>query len=86
LGLFDRPADEKAREALLKPPAIQGLTESLDGLNPVEWRAVLGRLRRARLLAGEDLHNQAQLGTHPPVRDYFGQQLQSRQTEAWGAM
>src|ERR1700675_2880266 len=29
LGLFDRPADERALEALLKPPAIRGLTESL---------------------------------------------------------
>jgi hypothetical protein len=29
LGLFDRPADEKALRALLKPPAIHGLTESL---------------------------------------------------------
>jgi hypothetical protein len=29
LGLFDRPADEKALGALLNPPAILGLTESL---------------------------------------------------------
>jgi serine/threonine protein kinase len=31
LGLFDRPAEEKAIAALLKPPAISGLTESLIG-------------------------------------------------------
>ena len=31
LGLFDRPADEKSIEALLRPPAIPGLTESLTG-------------------------------------------------------
>src|SRR6476660_10494754 len=29
LGLFDRPADVKAVGALLNPPAIDGLTESL---------------------------------------------------------
>jgi hypothetical protein len=29
LGLFDRPADEKALGALLKSPRIPGLTESL---------------------------------------------------------
>ena len=29
LGLFDRPADESALRALLKPPAIPGLTESV---------------------------------------------------------
>ena len=52
LGLFDRPADEKALGALLKPPAIPGLTESLTDLSPSEWRTILARLRRARLLAG----------------------------------
>ena len=53
LGLFDRPADEKALGVLLKPPAIQGLTESLTDLSPNEWQTILGRLRRARLLAGK---------------------------------
>jgi serine/threonine protein kinase len=54
LGLFDRPADENALGALLKPPAIPGLTESLTDLSPTVWRTILARLRRARLLAGED--------------------------------
>src|ERR1700737_540624 len=52
LGLFDRPADEQALEALLKPPAIIGLTESLTGLSPIEGRTILAKLRRERLLAG----------------------------------
>ena len=51
LGLFDRPADEKALGVLLKSPAIPGLTESLMDLSPSEWRTILARLRRARLLA-----------------------------------
>ena len=83
LGLFDRPADEKALGALLRPTAIRGLTESLTDLSPTEWRTILARLRRARLLAGEDLHNPAHLDTHPLVREYFGEQLRSQQTEAW---
>ena len=83
LGLFDRPADEKALGALLKSPAIPGLTESLMNLSPTEWRTILARLRRARLLAGEDPHNPGQLDTHPLVREYFGEQLWSQQTEAW---
>ena len=76
LGLFDRPADEKALEALLTPPAIRGLTESLTNLSANERRTILARLRRARLLAGEDPHNPGQLDTHPLVREYFGEQLQ----------
>jgi serine/threonine protein kinase/tetratricopeptide (TPR) repeat protein len=83
LGLFDRPADEQTFGVLLKPPAIPGLTESLTDSSPTEWRAILARLRRTRLLAGEDPHNPGQLDTHPLVREYFGEQLRSQQTDAW---
>jgi predicted ATPase len=83
LGLFDRPADEKAIRALLKPPAIRGLTESLINLYPTEWRTIIGKLRRARLLAGEDPQDPGHLDTHPLVREYFGDQLRSQRIEAW---
>jgi serine/threonine protein kinase/predicted ATPase len=83
LGLFDRPADEKALEALLKSPAIPGLTEPLIDLSPIDWRTILAKLRRARLLAGEDPHNPGCLDSHPLVREYFGEQLRSQRTEAW---
>jgi serine/threonine protein kinase len=83
LGLFDRPADEKALGALLKPPAIPGLTESLIDLSQVEWRTMVAKLRRARLLAGEDPHNPGRLDTHPLVREYFGEQLRGQQKDAW---
>ena len=75
LGLFDRPADEKALGVFLKSPAIPGLTESLMDLSPSEWRTILARLRRARLLTGEDPHNPGHLDTHPLIREYFGEQL-----------
>ena len=83
LGLFDRPADEQALGALLKPPAIPGLTESLTDLSPTEWRTLLARLRRARLLASEDPHHPVELDAHPLVREYFGDQLRIRRAEAW---
>ena len=83
LGLFDRPAEEKAMAALLKPPAIPGLTESLTNLSPTEWRTILARLRRARLLAGEDPHNPGYADTHPLVREYYGEQLRGQRSEAW---
>jgi serine/threonine protein kinase len=56
LGLFDRPADEKALAALLQSPAIPGLTDLLTDLRPSAWRPILGRLRRAKLLAGNRLN------------------------------
>ena len=67
----------------MKPPAIRSLTESLTDLSPTEWRTILSKLRRARLLAGEDPHNPGELDTHPLVREYFGEQLRSQQTDAW---
>src|SRR6516165_8605554 len=83
LGLFDRPADEQAFGALLKSPAIAGLTESLTDLRSTEWQTILAKLRRARLLAREDPHNPGQLDTHPLIREYFGEQLHSQQPDAW---
>jgi hypothetical protein len=83
LGLFDRPAEEKAIAALLKPPAIPGLTESLTNLAPTEWRTILARLRRAKLVSGEDPHDPGNLDAHPLVREYFGEQLRSQRTDAW---
>ena len=77
LGLFDRPADEPTLGALLKPPAISGLSESLTGLSPTEWRTILAKLRRARLLAPEDPHRPGHVDTHPLVREYYGEQLLS---------
>jgi hypothetical protein len=50
------------------------LTESLTELRPTEWRTIL---------TGEDPHSPRQLDTHPLVREYFGEQLRNRQTEAW---
>jgi serine/threonine protein kinase/predicted ATPase len=83
LGLFDRPADEKALGDLLKSPAIPGLTESLTDLHSTAWRTILAKLRRARLLAREDPHNPGCLDAHPLVREYFGEQLRGQRTAAW---
>jgi NACHT domain len=83
LGLFDRTIEEKMLRVLLEPPAIKGLTESLTDLSPSERRLILAKLRRARLIAGEDPHNPGHLDTHPLVREYFGEQLRSQRTQAW---
>jgi serine/threonine protein kinase len=83
LGLFDRPVEEHAIGVLLRAPAIVGLTDSLCNLGSTEWRAILARLRRTKLLAAEDPHNRGQLDTHPLVREYFGEQLRSQTMAAW---
>jgi tetratricopeptide (TPR) repeat protein len=44
LAFFDRPADEGAIRALLKAPAIAGLTDTLSGLSRSDWRMAVNRL------------------------------------------
>ena len=80
---FDNSSTPKALEALLKPPAIPGLTDSLTDLSPTDWRTTLARLRQARLLAGADPHQPGHLDAHPLVREYFGDQLRRQRAEAW---
>ncbi|MBV9391363.1 MAG: hypothetical protein JOY96_05665, partial [Verrucomicrobia bacterium] len=83
VGLFNRPVDEKVLKALLKPPAIPGLTEWLTDLSPTEWRTILAKLRRANLLALEDQQTSGYLDTHPLIREYFGRQLRDQRVDAW---
>jgi tetratricopeptide (TPR) repeat protein len=83
LGLFDRPVDEDILRVLLGPPVILGLTESLTNFSPTQWRSLISKLRRARLLAGEDPHRPGLLDTHPLVREYFGDQLRSERLNSW---
>jgi hypothetical protein len=77
------PCATAASKHLPSFPAIRGLTGSLTNLSQSGRRTILARLRRARLLVGEDPHNPGQVDTHPLVREYFGEQLRSQQTEAW---
>ena len=83
LGLFDRPAEEKAIGALLKRPVISRLTEPLTDLGEAEWHTVVAKLRRARLIAGEDPYKSRCIDAHPLVREYFGEQLRTVQSDAW---
>ena len=82
LGLFGRPVDEKVLGALLNPPAIRGLTESLANLSPAEWGTILARLRRAKLPFSRSPKIRGNW-IPPLVREYFGEQLRSQRTDAW---
>lgn len=83
LGLFDRPADGPAINALRAAPAIPSLTDSLQNLTEEKWRRALKRLRDARLIADKDPSQPETLDTHPLVREYFRQQLKRTHPDAW---
>jgi tetratricopeptide (TPR) repeat protein len=83
MGLFDRPAEGGAIEALRAEPAIPGLTTELQGLSHEDWHYAVEDLRAARLLAGEDPHQPDTLDCHPLVREHFGGKLQESHPDAW---
>ncbi|MEE8524515.1 MAG: TIR domain-containing protein, partial [Thermoanaerobaculia bacterium] len=83
LGLFDRPADAPAIAALRQPPAIAGLTEPLQDVSDREWRKLVAGLRRSQLLAPKNPERRGALDTHPLVREYYSQQLEEDEPEAW---
>ena len=84
LGLFDRPAPKDEIAAVRKAPAIEGLTDALEGLPRDAWNEAVTALRDVGLLAGGSETEEAErLDAHPLVREHFGEQLRREQPEAW---
>lgn len=83
MGLFDRPAEWGAIQALRDKPVIEGLTSKLENLTPADWRFALDNLRTARLLSDEDKNKPDDLDCHPLVREHFGEKLKANNPKAW---
>lgn len=83
LGFFDRPASPGALRALMRGPAIPGLTEALQGMPPAEWARTVATLRRASLVARANEDAPGHLDTHPLVRAYYERQVSADAPAAW---
>ena len=85
LGLFDRPASADCLHALLKNPAIAGLTEAFTSITEAQRNIVYARLQDAKLLTMNRDATGAllSLDAHPLVREYFGKTLNEEQPQAW---
>ncbi len=83
MGLFDRPAQKGALDALRKEPAITGLTDKLQKLSDANWKYAVNDLRELRLIAPEDPHEPNALDCHPLLREHFGEQLKEANPAAW---
>jgi hypothetical protein len=84
MGLFDRPAEGAAVEAL-RDTAIRGLTDTLHRLPDVRWTQTLENLRDAGLLSPLNEAEPDALDAHPLVREHFGAKLAERKPAAWRA-
>lgn len=83
LGLFDRPASPEAIADICRKPAIKGLTDDLVNLANPQYRQLLARLRRARLLSVPDPERPDFIDTHPLIREHFRQKVQDETPAAW---
>jgi tetratricopeptide (TPR) repeat protein len=83
MGLFDRPAERGALDALRKEPAIAGLTDTLQKLSEANWKFAVNNLRELRLLSPEDQHEPDTLDCHPLLREHFGEKLKDANPAAW---
>jgi tetratricopeptide (TPR) repeat protein len=83
MGLFDRPADGGAVQALKAKREIKGLTSNLQHLTSSNWQFAIANLRDLRLLAAPDADDADRLDCHPLVREHFAEQLQRDNPAAW---
>ncbi|HBL27271.1 MAG TPA: hypothetical protein DD490_10590 [Acidobacteria bacterium] len=83
LGLFDRPAEAGALKALRTAPPIPGLTEALADLSEEDWHLAIATLREHNLLAAAHPREPETLDTHPLVRAFFAEELESHRPAAW---
>jgi len=83
LGLFDRPVELAAIEAVYSGAAIAGLTDKLVNLTEAQWQNLLEKLRGYKLLAKKSTHRPDIVDCHPLIREHFGQKLKTRDPEAW---
>ncbi|KAF0106510.1 MAG: SEFIR domain-containing protein [Anaerolineaceae bacterium] len=83
MGLFDRPAEKGALDALRKEPAIAGLTDALQKLKDADWQFAVANLRDLRLLAAPEAEDPETLDCHPLLREHFGEKLKTENEKAW---
>lgn len=79
VGLFDRPADLRAVQAVIDGDPLPGLNRHLRN---AKLDDVLERLRGAKLLAKQSSHDDT-LDTHPIVREHFGARLKALHPKSW---
>ena len=79
IGLFDRPADQSAVQAVIDGDPLRGLNQHL---REASLDDVLKRLRKARLIARQSTHEET-IDAHPIVREHFGRRLEVQHPKSW---
>ncbi len=83
MGLFDRPAERGALDALRAEPPIPSLTSNLQSLSLADWQYAVENFRAVRLLAAADPHEPDTLDCHPLLREHFADKVRPSNPPAW---
>jgi len=83
MGLFDRPIEPGAIEALKADPPIPGVTEQIRQKSEEDWGYALEHLRGVNLLAREDERRPGSLDCHPLIREHFGDRFREQNPGGW---
>lgn len=86
LGLFDRPVAPDVLLAVLKKPAIHGLTDQLVSVPEPKIKQALAHLADLGLLLRAERGRgwlAAPIDAHPLVREHFGKRLIEQNEKAW---
>ena len=83
MGLFDRPAEPAAIDAVRADPPIKGLTSRLHGISHDDWQFALANLRAAKLLGDSSTQDPGTIDCHPLVREHFAERLKTSSPDAW---
>ena len=84
-GLFSGPASLDALKALVRQPAMKGLTEDLPRVGGSDWKHAVARLCEVRLLIPRESRGVGVLEAHPIVQEWFGSALQNEHPAVWQA-
>ncbi len=83
MGLFDRPVEKGAVEALKGKSPIIGITQKIQELSEEDWQWALSNLRTANLLSKADPQKPGTLDCHPLIREHFGEKLREENPGGW---
>jgi tetratricopeptide (TPR) repeat protein len=83
MGLFDRPVEKGAVEALKGESPIDGITQKIQELSEEDWQWALSNLRTANLISKADPQKSNILDCHPLIREHFGEKLKEENPGGW---
>jgi tetratricopeptide (TPR) repeat protein len=83
IGLFDRPAEVEALNALLDDAEIVPYSAGLDHVGGARWNACVDGLRKMGLLTAEIPDSPGAIDAHPLVREHFRDVARTRRAGFW---